>query len=231
MLEHRRRPRPRSSSPSPSVGAKLNIGGLEIGGEARNFAFIGDGTFARKHGFGVFLARRRGDRRQLQVAVLAAGPDQRDRHPVGRHPATIPRTSCSSLSASVTGIPGIAGLEFSGSIEGIKIDRRCSPQGEFPIIDIASLGVTVKGNLFGGELDAALIGGILKLDASGHSSAPSTRTRRSPTASSTSASRAASTFAGMGGFTIRLGLSELGPLRSSSRRASRPASCSTRTPA
>ena len=38
-----------------SVGAQVTIGGLVIGGEARNFYFSGDGTFHVKTGFGVFL--------------------------------------------------------------------------------------------------------------------------------------------------------------------------------
>ena len=39
-----------------SIGAKVKIGALEIGGEARNFAFLGDGTFITKSGFGVFIS-------------------------------------------------------------------------------------------------------------------------------------------------------------------------------
>ena len=66
----------------------------------------------------------------------------------------------------------IAGLEFSGSIEGVKIDVGKLLDGEFPIVDIASIGVSVKGNVFGGQLDAALIGGILKLDAGGRHHRP-----------------------------------------------------------
>ena len=84
--------------------------------------------------------------------------------------------------------------------------------------------------MFGGEIDAGLIGGILKLDAS-YNIIGDVRhgPRRSRSASSTSASRAASSMAGMGGFTIRLGLSELGPLSGvHQRRARRPASCSSR---
>src|SRR6201999_4261869 len=38
-----------------SVGAQVTIGGLVIGGEARNFQFNGDGSFHTRTGFGVFL--------------------------------------------------------------------------------------------------------------------------------------------------------------------------------
>ena len=54
-----------------------------------------------------------------------------------------------------------------GAIEGIKIDVGKLLDGEFPIVDIDAIGVSVKGNMFGGELNATLIGGILKLDAGG----------------------------------------------------------------
>src|SRR2546426_6872958 len=61
----------------------------------------------------------------------------------------------------------MSGMEFSGSIDGMKIDLGKLLRGEFPITDIASFGVSVKGKVFGGDLDAALVGGILKLDAGG----------------------------------------------------------------
>ena len=38
-------------------------------------------------------------------------------------------------------------------------------RGEFPITGIQALGVGVKGELFGGQIEAQLVGGILKLDA------------------------------------------------------------------
>ena len=42
--------------------------------------------------------------------------------------------------------------------------RRCWLQGKMPITRIDSLGVTIKGNLFGGTIDAGIVGGILRLD-------------------------------------------------------------------
>ena len=39
-----------------SVGAKVKVGPVEVTGEARNFAFLGDGTFQTRTGFGVFLS-------------------------------------------------------------------------------------------------------------------------------------------------------------------------------
>ena len=98
------------------------------------------------------------------------------------------------------GIKGIAGLTFSGSIQGIQIDIGKLLAGEFPIVGIASIGVEVKGDLFGGEIDAELIGGIQKLDASGNMIADtdtttpvaSARVLRRPPGSFTMAGSAAS---------------------------------------
>ena len=39
-----------------SLGAEVKVGSLVLGGEARNFAFLGDGSFKTRPGFGVFLS-------------------------------------------------------------------------------------------------------------------------------------------------------------------------------
>ncbi len=83
--------------------------------------------------------------------------------------------------------------------------------GEFPIVDIASIGVQVKADAFGGKIDAALIGGILKVDASGNMIDP---------LDTVTPVKDRIFFVGVeGGFafsgvavTIRFALSELGPL-------------------
>jgi len=62
-----------------SVGASLNIGSIQIAGEARHFAFTGNGTFLTKPGFGVFLSLGGASGDAFQVAVLAPGPHHRDR--------------------------------------------------------------------------------------------------------------------------------------------------------
>ena len=57
------------------MGAKVSVGSFVVTGEARNFGFLGDGTFVTLTGFGVFLGGGVGDRRLVQVAVLPADPD------------------------------------------------------------------------------------------------------------------------------------------------------------
>ena len=150
-----------------AIGAEVKIGSLLIGGEGRNFAFLGDGTFVTKAGFGVFLSvgSANGDSFKwpswLPIRITELGITWDD---IQANPADFKLT----LSASVTGIQGMAGIEFSGTIEGVVIDVGKLFAGQFPIVDIASIGVTISGDLFGGQINAGLIGGILKVDALGN---------------------------------------------------------------
>src|SRR5262249_745351 len=72
------------------------------------------------------------------------------------------------LSASVTSLKGVSGLQFSGSIEGGRIPPALLLQGTFPGIGIDSFGVTITGGMFGGQVNAGLIGGILKIHKEGN---------------------------------------------------------------
>ena len=118
-----------------------------------------------------------------------------------------------TLSASVTGIQGLAGLNFSGSVQGIRIQPSLLMEGKFPVIGIDAFGVTASGSLFGGEINAGLIGGILRLDAD--FGIIGTFDRTTPVAQRVLylGLQGGFSIAGMAGFTIRLGLSELGPLQ------------------
>ena len=46
----------------------------------------------------------------------------------------------------------------------MKIDLGALKRGEFPIIDIAAISVSVDGDMFGGKIGGSLLGGILKVD-------------------------------------------------------------------
>jgi len=194
-----------------SVGAQVNVGGIAIGGEARNFQFNGDGSFHTRPGFGVFLSvgGANGDSFKwpswLPIQINALGIQWAD---IEHHPENFVIT----LSAAVTGIKGIAGLTFSGSVEGVKIDVGKLLAGEFPITEIAAFGVQVKGTMFGGTIDAQLIGGILRLDQFGNMI--DTLDSTTPVAQRVfyAGLEGGFTMPGVGGLTIRLGLSELGPL-------------------
>jgi len=194
-----------------SVGAHVKVGPLDITGEARNFAFLGDGTFKTKPGFGVFLSvgSATGDSFQipsiLGVRIDAIGIEWAD---LQNHPEDFVLT----VSASVTGIKGLGNLEFSGAVQGLRIQPSLLAQGKFPIISIDSLAVGVKGDLFGGQIDAQLLGGILKLDSNYQIIGTFDTTTPVFKRVFYLGLQGGYSMLGMGGFTIRLGLSELGPL-------------------
>jgi hypothetical protein len=195
-----------------AVGAKVTVGSLELAGEGRNFAFLGNGAFKAKPGFGVFLSvgSATGDSFKwptfLPVRIDAIGVSWNDIE-------NAPEDFVLTLSASVTGIKGLSGLEFTGSVQGIQIAPALLAKGQFPIIGIDSLGVTVKGAMFGGQIEAGLVGGILKLDSAFN--VIGTFDRTTPVAHRVFYAGLQGSFsmAGMAGFGIRLGISELGPLQ------------------
>ncbi|MEE8308732.1 MAG: hypothetical protein V3R81_15810, partial [Gammaproteobacteria bacterium] len=194
-----------------SIGAEVKAGPLKIGGEMRNFAFMGDGSFQTRTGFGVFLSvdSANGDSvgwpSWLPVRITTIGITWKD---INNKPFEFKLL----LSASVVSIAGMPkNVKFSGSIEGVEIDLGLLFQGKFPITRIDSIGVSIKGPLFGGEINAGLIGGILRLDDAGN---------MIPTTNDTIPVAARVFFLGVeGGFEmssmglyIRFAMSELGPL-------------------
>ena len=195
-----------------SVGAVVRIGTLELNGEARNFAFLGDGTFDARPGFGVFLGvgAATGDSFKwpsfLPVRIDSIGIQWDD---IENDPGNFVLV----LSASVTGIKGLSGLEFSGSVQGIRIAPALLAQGEFPIIGLDALSVHVKGTMFGGTIDAALLGGILKLDSDYRPIGALNTTTPVAHRVFYLGLQGGFSMAGMAGFTIRIGLSDLGPLQ------------------
>ncbi|MCC6231170.1 MAG: hypothetical protein IT580_00900, partial [Verrucomicrobiales bacterium] len=206
-----------------SVGASLKLGSLEIGGEARHFGFTADGNFVTgdpiqvANKFAVILNVDSTDGSSfgwptwLPIRVTSLGVEFTD---IVNNPADFTLI----LSATVTGLPAVPNLKFSGAIEGIKIRPSLLLAGQFPIIDIASIGVSVSGDMFGGELNAALVGGIIKIQKTGENSfAPVDPTLTVPDSQVFDrvlfiGIQGGFSMAGIGGLTIRFALSELGPL-------------------
>ena len=194
-----------------AVGAEVKIGSLIIGGEARNFSFTGDGSFKAKQGFGVVLSLGGADGSAfkwpswLPIRITQLGIQWTD-------PQAHPEDFTLIMSAAVTSIQGIPGLEFTGAIDGIRIDVGELLAGRNPIVGIDAIAVSVKGNLFGGQLNAALLGGILRLTEGGTIIQPFDQTTPVAERIFYVGIEGGFSFAGMGGFSIRLGLSELGPL-------------------
>ena len=193
-----------------SIGAKLTLGSVTVAGEGRNFGFRGDGSFDALENFTVIVRADALDGAGIgwpswmPIRITEVGIQWEDIE-------TDPTDFVLVVSAEVVGMHNLP-LEFSGVIEGIKIDITKLTNGEFPIIDIASLGASVSGPLFGGELTGTLVGGILKLDADGNvldSFAPEEDIAERIFFIGV---EAGFEFPGVGGLTIRFAVSELGPL-------------------
>ena len=199
----------------------MNIGSVAITGEARNFSFHGDGSFHPKPGFGVFLSvgGAGGDSFKwpswLPIHINAIGITWPD---ISADPTNFTLI----LSASVKGIQGIAGLEFSGSIEGIQIDIGKLIHGENPIVGISAFGVRSRATCSAARSTPSS-------SAASSSSTPPAVIDDLDTVTPVdqrvfyAGVEGGFSFAGIGGFTIRIALSELGPLRVASARTCRPA--------
>ena len=130
------------------------------------------------------------------------------------------------LSASITSIHGLpAGATVSGFVTDAVIDIGALEAGKFPITDIGSFGGSVTGKLFGLDLSASFIIGVVKFNAAGgviNQDGSVINVDGSVTATGGDTTVAGSTFyvgvnggatiEGLGGVTIYLGFSKLGPL-------------------
>ncbi len=115
------------------------------------------------------------------------------------------------LSASININLDNTGLMLSGSVTDAVIDVGLLSQGDFPITSIGGFSVSASGTLFGATVSGALVAGVVAVDSSGNVV---------PEGSSTPVANrylyggveASLDLAGLGGFTVMLGLSQLGPL-------------------
>jgi hypothetical protein len=136
-----------------AIGAIVKVGALQIGGEARNFVHGGRRLRARSRERSRALDPAKPLRRGASIGGTSGGalgwpswlPIKINT--LGAEFATTPAGVVDFsdftiiLSASVSGLPAVAGLKFSGAIEGIRIRPQLLAEGKFPIIGIQSLGV------------------------------------------------------------------------------------------
>ena len=176
----------------------------------RNFAFLGDGSFETRPGFGVFIEAKSlsgtsvGWPSWMPIRITEIGIEWPD---INNDPSNFVLT----LSAAITGLYDLP-FTFTGAVDGIKIDLGLLAQGKFPIIDIAGIAVGVEGDMFGGRITGALIGGIVKLDVDGNMIGATDSTTPVNDRVFFVGIQGGYEMPGMVGFTIRLALSELGPL-------------------
>ena len=151
-----------------SIGAAVNAGPLALSGTVSNFEFLSNGTFEALPRLRRLAVGGLGDGLVDGMAVVAADPDQPDRHSVEREHQHRSAELHAHLGASVTGIKGIPGVTISGSVQGAQINIGALIAGQNPLVGLTAISVSIQGNLFGGEIDAGLIGGILNVDAQGN---------------------------------------------------------------
>jgi len=193
-----------------SLGATLNVGPISVGGEMRKFGFLGDGSFITYQGFGVFIEASAmtgssvGWPEWLPIQITEIGIEWDD---INANPADFVLT----LSASMNGLYGLP-LQVSGAVDGIKIDLGLLLEGKFPIVDIGGIAVSVSGDMFGGFVMGGLIGGILKVDVNGNMIGSNDSTTVVHDRVLFMGLQGGFEMPGIGGFSIKFALSELGPL-------------------
>ncbi|MFN9035977.1 MAG: hypothetical protein ACK5YO_06760, partial [Planctomyces sp.] len=96
----------------------------------------------------------------LPIRLTSLGIEWKD---IQANPADFALT----MDAKLTGIPGVP-LDFQGSVTGLRMDVGLLTQGKFPFTDLESISVKVGGDLAGAEVSGMLLGGILRIDATGN---------------------------------------------------------------
>ena len=130
------------------------------------------------------------------------------------------------LSASINSIQGLpGGVTVSGEITDAVINMGLLEKGEFPITSLGSIGGSVQGTLFGLQVNASFVMGIINLNSLGQI-INANNTVTDPTTGnlvSGGSTQVASTtvyvgvaggatIPGVGGVEIYIGFSQLGPL-------------------
>ena len=136
-----------------SAAAQVKVGSLLLSGQATSFAILGNGDFKPGKGFGLIIGVGSATGKAFKwpsfipIRITEIGIQWDD---IEEDPTDFSII----LSAELTEIKGIKGLEFSGAIRGIKISPQLLLEGKNPIVDIESIGVGVEGKMFGGEVAA-----------------------------------------------------------------------------
>jgi len=191
-----------------SVTATVTAGKVSISGTAQDFAIGAKGSFIAGSSFGVSLSLTDSSTLDwpswlpIQITTLALSwPDFN----------SDPADFSIDLSASININLDNTGLMLSGSVTDAVIDVGLLSQGQFPVTSIGGFSVSAGGELFGATVSGTLIAGVVAVDSSGNVV---------PAGSSTPVAHrylyggveASLDLAGLGGFTVMLGLSQLGPL-------------------
>jgi hypothetical protein len=145
--------------------ATLTVGSLKLTGSASNFSVINAGgsvKFQAGTDFGISFSATPTDLNlpswlgfSIQKFALKWVDFSND-----------PTNFTITLSASISSIQGLpSGVEVSGYLTDAVIDVNKLLNGEFPITSITAFGGSVKGELFGMEVEAGFILGVVSFNA------------------------------------------------------------------
>ena len=145
--------------------ATITAGSLSLSGSASNFSIVNSGNgpvFQAGSNFSVSFSASASD---LDLPSWL-GFDIQQLSIQWSNFAADPADFQLTLSASINSIHGLpAGVQVSGSISDAVIDMGKLAQGEFPITSIGSVSGSVQGDLFGLEVNAGFVMGVLQYNS------------------------------------------------------------------
>ena len=210
-----------SSSSLPALSGTLDVGGLQFTATASNFAITGNGDFVAENNFSISLSFGANSSATgfswpswLPLQNLTMGLAWTNFN-------TDPIDCIITLSATVsTSLPGTQ-LSITGTVNNLEISVADLVAGEFPIIGLGSVGLSVTGSLFGGTVSGTVLIGVAQFNADG-----TVVNQFDSTATATPLDSGAGVYSviygglsatwtapgGTAGFTIQIGLTEYGPL-------------------
>jgi 6-phosphogluconolactonase (cycloisomerase 2 family)/Ca2+-binding RTX toxin-like protein len=197
-----------------SIEGEVGSGSMKFGATVSSFGFLADGSFQAGQSFRFDLQLGGANGSTFKWPTWL--PIQINEFGISwSNFASAPQNFVISISASVdANLFGMAGVRATGTVQGLKIDIEKLVNGQFPIIDVGAVGVSVRGNMFGGTVDGALVAGIVKIDQNDEL-IPDGESPNPEDIKETiiyGGLRGGFSMAGAAGFSIQIGLSELGPL-------------------
>ncbi|MCC5834415.1 MAG: hypothetical protein JJU20_06760, partial [Opitutales bacterium] len=187
--------------------------GVGFSGEARNFGLRADGRIFVGDDFGVSLAitgESEGDLALPEWLPISIDVFELQWRNFNSDPLDFTlRVSATADSEAIPGSP----LIIAGSIDNLIIDVGLLRDGKFPIIALDGVGLAVGGDIAGNEVNGAVLLGVLRLDSEGQIIEGDDTETEVADRVLWGAIQGTVNIAGYGGFSLYLGLSELGPLQ------------------
>ena len=188
--------------------ATVGFSGINLNGSMKHFGIDAAGRFKKLNGFAVSVGADLSslhwpDWLPIHLTTVSLRWNDFENHPEDFDVVLSATVALDNLK----GVP----LSVTGAIQDAVIDLSLLQQLKFPITDFTAIAINVEGSLFGGEVNAGLVLGVLKLDGNGDLIAAGDTTEVARTILYGAIS-GGFRLGDIAGFDIRIGLSELGPL-------------------